>query len=48
MFVVIASKNGSPRPARDGADLRTAYITLSATGRFVAARWPNSGLALNH
>ena len=31
-----------------GADLRTAYITLSGTGRLVSARWPHPGLALNY
>ena len=29
-----------------GADLRTASITLSATGRLVQARWPRPGLLL--
>lgn len=27
-----------------GADLQTAYLTSSGTGRLVAARWPNPGL----
>jgi gluconolactonase len=31
-----------------GADLRTAYITLSQTGRLVAMPWPRPGLALNY
>jgi gluconolactonase len=31
-----------------GRDLRTAYITLSGTGRLVAMEWPRPGLALNH
>ena len=31
-----------------GPDLRTAYITLSATGRLVSATWPYPGLALNY
>jgi gluconolactonase len=31
-----------------GADLRTAYITLSSTGRLVSMKWPHKGLALNH
>ncbi len=31
-----------------GDDLRTAYITLSGTGRLIAAKWPNAGLALAH
>jgi gluconolactonase len=30
-----------------GKDLRTAYITLSATGRLVAVPWDRPGLALN-
>jgi gluconolactonase len=29
-----------------GPDLRTAYITLSLTGRVVSCRWPRPGLAL--
>ena len=29
-----------------GADLRSAYITLSATGRLVHVRWPRPGLRL--
>lgn len=31
-----------------GPDLRTAYITLSATGRLVSMGWPRPGLALNY
>jgi gluconolactonase len=31
-----------------GADLRTAYITLSGTGQLVAMDWPEAGLRLNH
>jgi gluconolactonase len=31
-----------------GQDLRTAYITLSGTGRLVATEWPRPGLALHH
>lgn len=31
-----------------GPDLRTAYITLSGTGRLVACDWPRPGLALPH
>lgn len=31
-----------------GPDLRTAYITLSSTGRLVAMRWPGPGLPLHH
>jgi gluconolactonase len=31
-----------------GEDRRTAYITLSAEGRLVAADWPRAGLALAH
>lgn len=30
-----------------GADLKTAYITLSATGRVVSMPWPVAGLPLN-
>lgn len=30
-----------------GDDLRTAYITLSATGRVMACRWPRPGLRLS-
>ena len=30
-----------------GADLRTAYVTLSGTGRLLALDWPRSGLPLN-
>ncbi|MGB6085350.1 SMP-30/gluconolactonase/LRE family protein, partial [Parvibaculum sp.] len=30
-----------------GKDLKTAYITLSTTGRLVAMDWPVAGLALN-
>ena len=30
-----------------GPDLRTAYITLSATGRIAAVDWPTSGLPLH-
>jgi gluconolactonase len=31
-----------------GNDLRTAYITLSGTGRLVATEWPRPGLELNY
>jgi len=31
-----------------GADMRTAYITLSGTGCIVAMHWPRPGLRLNH
>ena len=31
-----------------GADMRTAYITLSDTGRLGMARWPTPGLRLNY
>ena len=31
-----------------GPDLRTAYITLSGTGRLVAMDWPRPGLKLNY
>ena len=30
-----------------GENLRTAFITLSSTGRLVAVAWDNPGLALN-
>ena len=30
-----------------GPDLKTAYITLSGTGRLVAVDWPTPGLRLN-
>src|SRR6201999_1950080 len=30
-----------------GADLKTAYITLSLTGRLAAVEWPTAGLKLN-
>ena len=30
-----------------GDDLRTAYITLSSTGKLVKMQWPRPGLALN-
>lgn len=31
-----------------GADMRTAFITLSATGRLVSMDWPRPGLKLNY
>ena len=31
-----------------GDDMRTAYITASATGRVLRMRWPRPGLSLNH
>ena len=31
-----------------GADLGTAYVTLSSTGKLVTLPWPRSGLRLNH
>ena len=31
-----------------GPDLRTAYLTLSGTGRLVSVRWPRPGLRLPH
>ena len=31
-----------------GADLRTAFVTLSGTGRLVALAWPEAGLRLNY
>ncbi len=30
-----------------GADMTTAYLTLSSTGKLVKARWPTAGLKLN-
>jgi gluconolactonase len=30
-----------------GDDLRTAYITLSGTGRLMSMRWPRPGLRLH-
>lgn len=30
-----------------GEDMRTAYVTLSGTGRLVSRRWPRPGLRLN-
>jgi len=30
-----------------GPDLKTAYITLSSTGRIVSTPWARSGLRLN-
>ena len=30
-----------------GVDMRDAYITLSATGQLIKARWPQAGLKLN-
>src|ERR1019366_3850675 len=31
-----------------GAGLRTAFVTLSGTGKLVALEWPEAGLRLNH
>jgi sugar lactone lactonase YvrE len=31
-----------------GNDLRTAYVTLSSTGRLVSFPWPRDGLRLAH
>ena len=31
-----------------GEDLRTAYVTLSGTGRLVSMPWPRAGLRLAH
>jgi gluconolactonase len=31
-----------------GADMQTAYITLSDTGRLATMRWPSPGLKLNY
>jgi gluconolactonase len=30
-----------------GADMKTAYITLSGVGHLVAVPWPEAGLKLN-
>jgi gluconolactonase len=30
-----------------GSDMKTAYITLSGTGKLVATEWPSAGLRLN-
>ncbi len=30
-----------------GPDMRTAYVTLSTTGRLIAMQWPRPGLSLN-
>jgi sugar lactone lactonase YvrE len=31
-----------------GPDLRTAYVTLSGSGRLVATAWPRPGLKLHY
>jgi gluconolactonase len=31
-----------------GADMKTAYVTLSGTGKLVEMPWPRPGLKLNH
>ena len=31
-----------------GQDLKTAYITLTSTGKLVAMDWPRPGLKLNY
>jgi gluconolactonase len=31
-----------------GTDMRTAYVTLSATGRLATMRWPRPGLDLHY
>jgi gluconolactonase len=31
-----------------GADHKTAFVTLSATGKLVAGDWPRPGLKLHH
>jgi gluconolactonase len=31
-----------------GPDLKTAYVTLSGSGRLVAFEWERPGLRLNH
>ena len=30
-----------------GPDLRTAFVTLSGTGKLVSTQWPRAGLRLN-
>jgi gluconolactonase len=30
-----------------GRDMRTAFLTCSATGKLIAAQWPSAGLRLN-
>lgn len=50
-----ASMRHVPMPERwvtnicfGGDDMRTAYVTLSSTGRLVSCRWPTPGLRLNY
>ena len=43
---VVREKHTLP-PALGGDDMRTAFITLSKTGRLIACRWPRPGLRLN-
>ncbi|MET0910235.1 MAG: SMP-30/gluconolactonase/LRE family protein, partial [Ilumatobacteraceae bacterium] len=31
-----------------GPDMRTAFVTLSGTGRLVSMEWPRRGLRLAH
>lgn len=31
-----------------GPDMRTAYVTLSSTGKLVSFTWPRAGLKLHH
>ncbi|MGH1369562.1 MAG: SMP-30/gluconolactonase/LRE family protein [Maritimibacter sp.] len=31
-----------------GADMRTAFVTLSGSGRLIAVEWPRAGLVLNY
>lgn len=38
---------GTTNIAFSGKDMKTAYITLSGTGRLVKVSWPESGLRLN-
>ena len=50
---VVAELDGGPNGAAIGPDgrcydLRTAYITLSESGRLVSIPWPRPGLALNY
>ncbi len=49
--VLVPTEFADPMPTNicfGGADLRTAYITLSAAGKVIAVDWPRAGLALNY
>jgi hypothetical protein len=41
-----SSECGGPQDG--GPDLKTAYITLLATGKLVAIEWPRPGLKLHY